>query len=150
MAKTEQTHRPIGSVGSDRLDQSEESCEQTQRPIRSVGSNCLDQSEESCEQAQRPIRSVGRTIASTNQKRRVNKRRTNHKRRAKRRTNQKRRANKCIDQSGALGKQLPRPIRRVSQSREEAEKAPLNQSDFVWQGALADASSRQKDGLSSG
>ena len=57
MAKTEQTHRPIGSVGSDRLDQSEESCEQAQ-----------DQSEASCEQVHQPIRSVGLTIASTNQK----------------------------------------------------------------------------------
>ena len=79
MAKTEQAHRPIGSVGSD----------------------CLDQSEESCKQA------------STNQERRANN--------------------------------------RLNQSEEfhEAEKAPLNQSDLVWQGALADASSRQKDRLSS-
>ena len=88
-------------------------------------------------------------IASTNPKSRATKRRTNQKRRAKRRTNQKRRANKCIDQSGASGEQLPRPIRRVSQSRAETEKAPPNQSDFVWQVALEDAKSRQKDGLSS-
>ena len=68
--KTEQAHQPIGSVGSNRLDQSEASDEQAHRPIRSVGrtsastnrKRCankrIDQSEASGEQSPRPIRSI--------------------------------------------------------------------------------------------
>ena len=67
MAKTEQTHRPIGSVKSDRLDQSEASGEQAQDQSE-ASCKAQDQSEASCEQVHRPIRSVRQTIASTNQK----------------------------------------------------------------------------------
>ena len=107
--RTEQAHRPIGSVGHRRIDQSE-----------ALGTSAL--------------------------------------------TNQKRWANKRIDQSEASGTsaltnqkrraQAHRPIRnvlkgqhkrtnhhRVSQSRESAAQ-PIR---FVWQGALVDASSYQKE-----
>ena len=58
--RTEQAHRPIGSVGSNRLDQSEASCEQAHRPIRSVSRTSASTNQKHQAQEHRPIRSVRR------------------------------------------------------------------------------------------
>ena len=72
-------------------------------------------------QVHRPIRSVGRTSASTNQKRRAQ-------------------AHRPI-RSVPKGQHKRTNHQRVSRSREGATQ-PIR---FVWQGALADASSHQKE-----
>ena len=76
--RTEQSHRPIRSVGSNRLDQSEVVRTSASTNKKHWANKRLDQSEasgaiastnrKSCKQAHPPIRSVGRTSALTNHK----------------------------------------------------------------------------------